>query len=71
MEVAPWACTINLETLLRGCDGDSFDDGIRLDTELEPLAGSGSPVKPAVYKGGVYINRIAAGPRPRTKSLYC
>ena len=47
-------CTINLETLLRGCDGDSFDDGIRIDTELEPLAGSGSPVKPAVYDGGVY-----------------
>ena len=47
-------CTINLETLLRGCDGDSFDDGIRIDTELEPLAGSGSPVKPAVYEGGVY-----------------
>ena len=47
-------CTINLETLLRGCDGDSFDDGIRIDTKLEPLAGSGSPVKPAVYEGGVY-----------------
>ena len=26
-----------LENLLRGCSEDSFDDGIRIDTELEPL----------------------------------
>ena len=48
------ARTINLETLLRGCADDSFDDGIRIDTELEPLSGPGGMVKPAVYEGGTY-----------------
>lgn len=48
------ACTINLESLLAGCADDSFDAGIRIDTDLEPLAGPGSPVKPAVYEGGTY-----------------
>ena len=45
---------ITLEALLEGCADDSFDDGIRIDTELEPLAGPGTPVKPAVYEGGKY-----------------
>ena len=45
---------INLEALLRGCAGDSFDDGIRIDAELEALSGPGGPVKPAVYEGGRY-----------------
>ncbi len=45
---------INLEALLAGCADDSFDDGIRIDTELVPLAGPGGPVKPAVYEGGAY-----------------
>ena len=31
------AKTINLESLLAACADDSFDDGIRIDTELEPL----------------------------------
>jgi len=48
------ACTINLESLLAGCADDSFDAGIRIDTELDPLAGPGGPVKPAVYEGGKY-----------------
>ena len=48
------ASTITLESLLAGCTDDSFDDGIRIDTELEPLSGSGGPVKPAVYEGGTY-----------------
>ena len=48
------ACMITLEILLRACADDSFDDGIRIDTELVPLAGSGGPVKPAVYEGGTY-----------------
>lgn len=48
------ACTIDLEALLAGCADDSFDAGIRIDTELEPLAGPGGPVKPAVYEGGKY-----------------
>ena len=45
---------IDLEALLAGCADDSFDDGIRIDAELEPLAGPGGPVKPAVYEGGNY-----------------
>ena len=45
---------IDVGALLAGCADDSFDDGIRMDTELEPLAGAGGPVKPAVYEGGNY-----------------
>ena len=45
---------IELEALLTACADDAFDDGIRIDTELKPLAGPGAPVKPAVYEGGVY-----------------
>ena len=45
---------ITLDVLLAGCADDSFDDGIRIDTELEPLGGPGGTVKPAVYKDGVY-----------------
>lgn len=48
------AVTINLERLLRACADDAFDDGIRLDAELQPLSGPGGPVKPAVYEGGNY-----------------
>ena len=54
---------INLEALLAGCADDSFDDGIRIDTELEPLSGPGGPVKPAVYEGGTYqMDRRWASP---------
>ena len=45
---------VSLEALLKGCADDSFEDGIRIDTELEPLGGAGAPVKPAVYEGGQY-----------------
>ena len=37
---------INLEAPLADCADDSFDDGIRIDTHLEPLAGPGGVVKP-------------------------
>ena len=30
---------IDPEVLLKGCDDEAFDDGIRIDTELIPLAG--------------------------------
>ena len=57
------AITINLESLLAGCADDSFDDGIRIDTELEPLSGPGGRVKPAVYEGGTYqMDRRWAAP---------
>lgn len=46
--------TITLAALLRGCADDAFDNGIRIDTELVPLAGPGGPIKPAVYEGGTY-----------------
>lgn len=45
---------ITIEALLEGCANDSFEDGIRIDTDLEPLAGPGGTVKPAIYEGGVY-----------------
>ncbi|MXY18433.1 MAG: type I-U CRISPR-associated protein Cas7 [Synechococcus sp. SB0676_bin_10] len=45
---------LDLDTLLHGCADTSFDAGIRIDVELEPLAGDGGPVKPATYAGGTY-----------------
>ena len=45
---------IDLEALVAGCADDSFDDGIRIDSDLEPLSGPGGAVKPAVYEGGTY-----------------
>ena len=45
---------IDLAALLAGCADDSFDDGIRIDSHLEPLSGPGGLVKPAVYAGGTY-----------------
>ena len=43
---------LDLDALLHGCADTSFDTGIRIDVELEPLAGDGGPVKPATYLGG-------------------
>ena len=45
---------IDLAALTAGCADDSFDDGIRIDSHLEPLSGPGGMVKPAVYEGGTY-----------------
>ena len=45
---------IDAERLLSACADDAFDDGIRIDAELQPLSGPGGPVKPAVYEGGAY-----------------
>ena len=45
---------LTLEKLLAGTASNSFDDGIRLDAELEPLSGPGGTVKPAIYLGAVY-----------------
>ena len=45
---------IDLDALLTACADDSFEDGLRIDTELSPLSGPGGPVKPAVYEGGNY-----------------
>ncbi len=55
--------TIDLERLLTACADDAFDDGIRIDTDLQPLSGPGGPVKPAVYEGGAYqLDRRWASP---------
>ena len=54
---------INLERLLTACADDAFDDGIRIDVDLQPLSGPGGPVKPAVYEGGAYqLDRRWASP---------
>ena len=45
---------IELGLLLSACADNGFDDGIRIDAELEPLTGGGGPVEPAVYVGGTY-----------------
>ncbi len=45
---------LDLAALLSGCADDSFDDGIRIDSDLEPLAGPGGAIKPAVYEYGAY-----------------
>ncbi|MGH9131473.1 MAG: type I-G CRISPR-associated RAMP protein Csb1/Cas7g [Acidimicrobiales bacterium] len=47
---------MQLETdrLIAACGDDSFESGILMEAELEPLAGAGAPVKPAVYAGARY-----------------
>jgi len=40
--------------LVGACGDLSEDGGLTIRTVLEPLAGPGAPVKPAVYAGGVY-----------------
>lgn len=49
------ARTIGYEDLLAGCADDSLDNGIVYNARLEPLAGHGTPVKPARYEKGVYL----------------
>ena len=57
------AKNINIESLIAACADESFDDGIRIDTEIEPLSGLGGTVKPAVYEGGTYqMDRRWASP---------
>jgi len=48
------ARNLDINALCHGCADTSFDAGIRIDVDLEPLAGDGSPVKPATYAGGSY-----------------
>ena len=46
--------TITLADLVAGCGDESFDAGIRIESELDPLGGRGALVKPPVYVGGAY-----------------
>lgn len=45
---------ITLDSLVAACADASFEDGIRIDAELQSIAGPGGPVKPAIYEGGRY-----------------
>lgn len=45
---------LSLDALLEATSDTSVDAGISIRSALEPLAGPGSPVKPAVYSGGNY-----------------
>lgn len=45
---------LTVERLIRACGDDTAEAGITIRTELEPVAGPGAPVKPAVYEGGKY-----------------
>ena len=45
---------LRLEQLLDACSDDGEDAGIRLNSTLEPLAGPGGAVKPAVYPDRQY-----------------
>lgn len=45
---------IDADRLIAACADDSDDAGIRIVSDLEPLAGPGAPVKPPVYEGGRY-----------------
>ena len=54
---------LDIETLTRACSDFSAEDGIKIDADLDPLSGPGSPVKPAVYEGGRYqMDRRWASP---------
>lgn len=45
---------LTAEDLVAACDEQSQEAGIRIWSALEPLAGQGAPVKPAIYEGGRY-----------------
>lgn len=45
---------LSAKELIASCDNASFEYGLSLKTEFEPVGGAGSPIKPAIYSGGVY-----------------
>jgi len=50
--------SINADRLVDACGDASFEAGISIATRLEPLAGDGAPVKPAIYEGGTYQHDV-------------
>jgi CRISPR-associated protein Csb1 len=44
--------SIDVDRLVNALSDDSFEAGITIRTDLEPLGGDGDPVKPAGYEGG-------------------
>ena len=45
---------ISASLLQEACREDGRDAGVSITTELEPVAGRGAPVKPAIYAGAKY-----------------
>lgn len=45
---------LTADALVAACSDNSSAGGVVITTPLEPLAGLGAPVKPAVYEGGTY-----------------
>lgn len=45
---------LDAKRLVEACSDNGSDAGITFSVELEPLAGPGAPVKPAIYAGGLY-----------------
>lgn len=45
---------IQFNQILLGCSDNAFDSGILMDTQLLPLGGHGSPLKPAIYPDKKY-----------------
>jgi len=48
------AVSLDVDRLVAACSDLSEDAGLTITTALEPLAGPGAPVKPAVYANGLY-----------------
>jgi len=49
---------LSASRLIDACDDHSFESAISIRTALEPGAGPGAPVKPAIYEGGTYQHDI-------------
>ncbi len=45
---------VTVDDLMVALADTGVDAGLRIDTELSPIGGAGSPVKPAIYRGGHY-----------------
>ncbi len=45
---------LDIDRLIEATSDDGFDAGISIRTELEPLGGPGTKVKPATYAGGIF-----------------
>ena len=46
--------SVTVDDLMVALADTGVDAGLRIDTELSPIGGAGSPVKPAIYEGGRY-----------------
>lgn len=45
---------LTVDALVEACADTGLDAGLRYRAELEPVAGAGTPVKPAIYAGAKY-----------------